>query len=72
MRALRAGADTAVCAHRRLLPLPCTQVATWQRSHPCGLEVFAFPSGQVEGHGPDGTKDIVFPDGAIRRVMPDG
>jgi hypothetical protein len=48
------------------------QVATWQSSHPSGLEVFYFPSGQVEGHHPGGSKDIVFPDGSIRRVLPDG
>jgi hypothetical protein len=48
------------------------QVATWQSSHPSGLEVFYFPSGQVEGHHPGGSKEIVFPDGSIRRVLPDG
>lgn len=48
------------------------QVATWQSSHPSGLEVFYFPSGQVEGHTAAGVKDIVFPDGSIRRVQPDG
>ncbi|WIA38456.1 hypothetical protein OEZ86_001780 [Tetradesmus obliquus] len=47
-------------------------VATWQSSHPSGLEVFYFPSGQVEGHTAAGVKDIVFPDGSIRRVQPDG
>jgi hypothetical protein len=50
----------------------CVQVATWQSSHTSGLEVFYFPSGQVEGHHPAGIKDIVFRDGSIRRVMPDG
>ncbi|KAF6258799.1 T-complex protein 10 C-terminus-domain-containing protein [Scenedesmus sp. NREL 46B-D3] len=48
------------------------EVATWQSSHPSGLEVYYFPSGQVEGHHPGGSKDIVFPDGSIRRVSPDG
>jgi hypothetical protein len=59
---------TSYCAYL----LPTVQVATWQSSHPSGLEVFYFPSGQVEGHHAAGSKDIVFPDGSIRRVMPDG
>jgi len=48
------------------------QVATWQSSHPGGVEVFYFPTGQVEAHHPDGTKEIIFPDGAVHRVLEDG
>ena len=43
----------------------CTRGAT-------GVEVFHFPTGQVEAHAPDGRKDILFPDGTSRRVHPDG
>jgi hypothetical protein len=43
----------------------CTRGAT-------GVEVFHFPTGQVEAHAPDGRKDILFPDGTARRVHPDG
>ncbi len=52
--------------------LPILQVATWQSTHPSGVEVFYFPTGQIEGHHADGTLDIIFPDGSIKRVMPDG
>lgn len=48
------------------------QVATWQSTHASGIEVFYFPTGQIEGHHPDGMLDIIFPDGTIKRVMPDG
>lgn len=41
-------------------------------THPGGVEVFYFPSGQREAHHPDGTKEICFPDGGVRRVAPDG
>jgi hypothetical protein len=37
-----------------------------------GVELFFFPSGQVEAHAPGGTKDIRFPEGIVRRVHPDG
>jgi hypothetical protein len=48
------------------------EVATWQTTYASGLEVFYFPSGQVEGHKPGGSKEIVFADGAVRRVAADG
>ena len=48
------------------------EVATWQSSYRGGLEVFHFPTGQREGHHADGVKEIVFPDGTCRRVLPDG
>ena len=48
------------------------EVGTWQVTHPCGLDVFYFPSGQREGHRADGSKEIAFADGAARRVAPDG
>lgn len=48
------------------------EVATWQTTYASGLEVFYFPSGQVEGHKPGGSKEIVFADGAVRRVASDG
>ena len=40
--------------------------------HPGGAEVYHFPSGQTEAHGLDGYKEILFPDGLLRRVYPDG
>lgn len=43
-----------------------------QVTHPSGLDVFYFPSGQREGHHPSGLKEIVFPDSGARRVAPDG
>ena len=49
----------------------CNSTQT-QVTHPCGLDVFYFPSGQREAHHPDGTKEIAFPDGGTRRVAPDG
>ncbi|KAL4428852.1 hypothetical protein ABPG77_005290 [Micractinium sp. CCAP 211/92] len=59
--------------------LPCgtveyyyAEVASWQVTHPSGVEVFFFPSGQVEAHHLGGAKEILFPDGAARKVLPDG
>ena len=48
-------------------------VDTWHCTRGAsGVEVFHFPTGQVEAHAPDGRKDILFPDGTARRVHPDG
>ena len=48
-------------------------VDTWHVTDAAsGCEVFHFPSGQVEAHAPDGTKDIRFPEGGCRRVYADG
>lgn len=48
-------------------------VDTWHCTHgSTGVEVFHFPTGQVEAHAPDGRKDILFPDGSARRVHADG
>jgi len=49
-----------------------SEVGTWQVTHPCGVDVFYFPSGQREAHHGGGVKEIVFPDGGVRRVMADG
>ena len=35
-------------------------------------QVYHFPSGQAEAHFADGSKDILFPDGYLRRVHADG
>jgi centromere protein J len=48
------------------------EVDTWHTTHPGGAEVYHFPSGQTEAHGLDGYKEILFPDGLLRRVYPDG
>ena len=48
------------------------EVDTWHTTHPEGVEVYHFPSGQTEAHGADGRKEILFPDGLLRRVFPDG
>jgi centromere protein J len=93
------------------------EVASWQVTHPNGVDVYHFPSGQVragspcwalsclclwqqqhpsggglghlgaqcvprftcaphclqvEAHHPGGVKEVWFPDGAVRKVLPDG
>lgn len=47
------------------------QVAVWQCTHPDGLNVFHYPSGQVEGHFADGRKEVIFADG-MARIVQDG
>ena len=37
-----------------------------------GVEVFHFPSGQIEAHFPDGAKEVLFPDGIAHRLDPEG
>ena len=37
-----------------------------------GVEVYRFPSGQIECHANDGSKVICFPDGTKKTVFPDG
>lgn len=49
-----------------------SQVSVWQCTHPDGLDVFYYPSGQVEGHFADGRKEVIFADGAARVVNQDG
>ena len=39
-----------------------------QKTHPDGLEVLEFASGQVETHFPNGTKEIVFPNKMVKRI----
>ncbi|XP_025278533.3 T-complex protein 10A homolog 2 isoform X1 [Canis lupus dingo] len=49
-------------------------------TYPNGLEVVQFPNKQTEKHHPDGSKEIVLPDGTVKRlsdgreetVFPDG
>lgn len=48
------------------------EVDTWHVTLPDGLEVFFFPSGQVEAHHKDGSKEIRFPDGVCRTILADG
>jgi hypothetical protein len=36
------------------------------------MQVFYFPNGQTEAHHADGTKEVLFPDGALRIVQRDG
>jgi hypothetical protein len=48
------------------------QVSVWQCTHPDGLEVFHYPTGQVEGHFADGRKEVIFADGAARSVTANG
>lgn len=36
------------------------------------LQVFYFPNGQTEAHHKDGSKEILFPDGMLRKVLPSG
>eukprot|EP00898_Chlorokybus_atmophyticus_P005685 jgi/Chlat1/6117/Chrsp409S05657 len=47
------------------------EVDTWHTMQPDGVEVFKFPSGQVETHWPDGRKEIVFPDGTTQQMPAD-
>lgn len=48
------------------------QVDVWQCTYPDGLDVFYYPSQQVEGHFPSGRKEVIFADGAARIVTEDG
>ena len=34
--------------------------------------MFYFPNGQTEAHHPEGSKEILFPDGTLRNVRRDG
>jgi len=45
---------------------------TTHTTYPDGLQVYAFPNGQIETHYPDGKKDILFPDTSRKMVHPDG
>eukprot|EP00887_Chlorella_sp_A99_P007816 scaffold20.g7816.t1 len=64
---------------KRVLPSGATEywyaaVDSWQVSHPGppAVEVYYFSSGQVEAHHEGGVREVVFADGAARRVLPDG
>lgn len=50
------------------------EVDTWHTTHPaCGVEVYHFVStGQVELHGAHDYKEVLFPEGILRRIYPDG
>lgn len=48
------------------------EVSTWHTTHPDGVEVFYFPSGQTETHHPNGLKEIQGADGLVRLVNADG
>jgi len=48
------------------------QVDTWHTTHPDKVEVFHFSSGQMEAHHPNGLKEIVFPEGLVCLLQPDG
>ncbi|QDZ25909.1 putative T-complex protein [Chloropicon primus] len=49
------------------------EVDTWHSTHDNGIEVFHFPSGQIEAHFPNGAKEVLFPDGIAHRLTdPDG
>ncbi|XP_074165434.1 uncharacterized protein LOC141565773 isoform X2 [Sminthopsis crassicaudata] len=39
---------------------------TTHTTYPNGLEVLQFPNKQIEKHHPDGTKEIVFPEGTVK------
>ena len=43
-----------------------------QTTHPDGLEVLEFASGQIESHFPDGSKEIVFPNKMVKRIDANG
>jgi centromere protein J len=43
-----------------------------QRTHPDGLEVLEFASGQVETHFPNGNKEILFPNKMVKRIDANG
>eukprot|EP01026_Neomeris_dumetosa_P078883 TRINITY_DN8568_c0_g1_i2.p1 TRINITY_DN8568_c0_g1~~TRINITY_DN8568_c0_g1_i2.p1 ORF type:complete len:241 (-),score=30.15 TRINITY_DN8568_c0_g1_i2:33-698(-) len=44
------------------------EVQTWHATFPSDIEVFYFSNGQIEGHHKNGSKEIVFPDGSLRKV----
>jgi hypothetical protein len=49
------------------------EVETWHTRKPRDEEdVYHFPSGQVEVHRKDGSKDVLFADGERRRLMAGG
>ncbi len=47
---------------------------TWHTTYESEqVEVFHFPSGQIECHFKNGTKEVLFPDGVAHRLTdPDG
>lgn len=47
-------------------------VKTSHTSHPDGLEVFEFATGQTERHYPNGRKEVYFPDGTEQTFLPNG
>ncbi|XP_016284488.2 uncharacterized protein LOC103097496 isoform X2 [Monodelphis domestica] len=41
---------------------------TIHTTYPSGLEVIQFPNKQIEKYHPDGTKEIVYPDGTVKHL----
>ena len=60
------------CADSGCVEYFYAEVDTWHTTHPDGIEVFHFASGQAEAHHPGGLKEILFPSGDMRLVHPDG
>ena len=49
------------------------EVETWHTTHPSGVELYHFVNThQVELHGANDYREILFPDGTLRRVHSDG
>ena len=48
------------------------EVDTWHTTHPSGVEVFYFSTGQTEAHHPSGMKEIIFPGEASCSWGPSG
>ena len=45
---------------------------TTHTTQPDGIEIFEFPSRQIERHFPDGSKEISFPDNTRKLIRNDG
>lgn len=41
-------------------------------SEHCDVQVFYFPNRQTEAHHKDGSKEIIFPNGTIRKILANG
>ena len=58
--AFRAGDDRTTLS-AGLIEYYYKEVDTWHTTHPSGVEVFYFSTGQTEAHHPSGMKEIIFP-----------
>lgn len=69
-----AAAATGAAAAAPVVHYFYSEVGTWHSTYggEGGVEVFYFPSGQVEAHHPGRGKEIAFPDGVLRVVTADG